>query len=118
MSIEKLTITLSSSYRPEKLQLVRAPGLAVGGALNATEVIMAAGKPFLKCECLFIFVGTLSSPFSFNPGRVDPANAAWQDSRKPLAAMWTTASGHTLFTVNLHLVSKGGSTTGHVRVVG
>ncbi|KAJ7935578.1 DNase I-like protein [Mycena leptocephala] len=85
-NIRQAYLQVSPLYRPEKLQLVRAPGLAVGGALNATEVIMAAGKPFLN----------------FNP-----------DSRKPLAAMWTTASGHTLFTVNLHLVSKGGSTTGH-----
>ncbi|KAJ6584897.1 Endonuclease/exonuclease/phosphatase [Mycena capillaripes] len=88
--------SLLNSYRPEKLHLVQAPGILPGGALNATKVVKAAGKPML----------------SFNPGRIDPTNAAWQDSRKPLAAMWTTASGHTLFTVNLHLVSKGGSTTG------
>ncbi|KAJ7459796.1 DNase I-like protein [Mycena latifolia] len=83
-------------YRPEKLSLVRAPGLLAGGALNATMVLGSAGKPVL----------------SLNPGRIDPTNAAWTDSRKPLAAMWLTASGHTLFTVNLHLVSKGGSSTG------
>ncbi|KAJ6559253.1 Endonuclease/exonuclease/phosphatase [Mycena vulgaris] len=84
-------------YRPEKLSLVRAPGLVAGGSLNATAVVGSATKPVL----------------SLNPGRIDPTNAAWTDSRKPLAAMWKTASGHTLFTVNLHLVSKGGSTTGH-----
>ncbi|KAJ7794158.1 DNase I-like protein [Mycena olivaceomarginata] len=84
-------------YRSEKLHPVQIPGVPVGGALNATAIVKASGKPFL----------------SLNPGRVDPTNAAWQDSRKPLAAQWTTASGHTLFTVNLHLVSKGGSTTGH-----
>ncbi|KAF7346222.1 DNase I-like protein [Mycena sanguinolenta] len=83
-------------YRPEKLQLVKAPGIVAGGALNATKIIGPFGKPAL----------------SLNPGRVDPTNTAWQDSRKPLAAQWTTASGHNLFTVNLHLVSKGGSTTG------
>ncbi|KAJ6619448.1 DNase I-like protein [Mycena sp. CBHHK59/15] len=82
-------------YRPEKLSLVLAPGLIAGGPLNATEVLGCTGKPAL----------------SFNPGRVDPTNVAWLDSRKPLAAMWETQSGNTLFTVNLHLVSKGGSTT-------
>ncbi|KAJ7147490.1 Endonuclease/exonuclease/phosphatase [Mycena crocata] len=83
-------------YRPEKLSLVRAPGIVAGGPLNATEVVGSTGKPVL----------------SLNPGRVDPSNSAWIDSRKPLAAMWKTASGDTLFTINLHLVSKGGSTTG------
>lgn len=83
-------------YRPEKLNLVRAPGLVAGGALNATKVLGSRGNPVL----------------SLNPGRVDPTNSAWTDSRKPLAAMWLTASGHTLFTVNLHLVSKSGSSTG------
>jgi hypothetical protein len=57
------------------------------------------------------------SAFSFNPGRIDPTNAAWTDSRKPLAAMWRTSSGNTLFTVNLHLVSKDGGTTGQVCIV-
>ncbi|KAJ6508882.1 DNase I-like protein [Mycena sanguinolenta] len=83
-------------YRPEKLHLVQAPAIVAGGALNATEIVGPFGKPSV----------------SLNPGRVDPTNAAWQDSRKPLAAQWTTASGHTLFTVNLHLVSKDGSSTG------
>jgi len=83
-------------YRPEKLHLVKTPGVIAGGSLNATEILKVSGEPLL----------------SLNPGRVDPTNAAWQDSRKPLAAQWTTASGHTLFTVNLHLVSKDGSTTG------
>ena len=49
-------------------------------------------------------------------GRVDPNNTAWLDSRKPLAAQWKTAHGQTLFTVNLHLVSKGGSSTGQVLI--
>ncbi|KAJ7670284.1 DNase I-like protein [Mycena rosella] len=83
-------------YRPEKLSLVSAPGLVVGGPLNATKVVGSARTPVL----------------SFNPGRIDPTNPAWTDSRKPLAAMWRTASGHTIFTINLHLVSKGGSSTG------
>jgi len=83
-------------YRPEKLSLVSAPGIIAGGSLDATQVLKKHGRPLL----------------SLNPGRIDPNNTAWQDSRKPLAAMWETASGETLFTVNLHLVSKIGGTTG------
>ncbi|KAJ7069845.1 DNase I-like protein [Mycena amicta] len=83
-------------YRAERLSLVQAPGIIAGGALEAVKVVRARGKPIL----------------SLNPGRVDPNNTAWQDSRKPLAAMWKTHAGRTLFTVNLHLVSKDGSTTG------
>jgi predicted extracellular nuclease len=49
---------------------------------------------------------------AYNPGLIDPANPAWEDSRKPIAAEWVTVKGNaTLFTVNVHLISKGGSTT-------
>lgn len=54
---------------------------------------------------------------SFNPGRIDPTNSAWDDSRKPLAAAWETTSGERLFTVNVHLVAKldSSSTQGDAR---
>ncbi|PPQ91687.1 hypothetical protein CVT25_012900 [Psilocybe cyanescens] len=80
-------------YRAEKLKLVgNAPP---GGALNATQVI-----------------GHFLSPqLSFNPGRIDPLNPAWDATRKPLVAHWTTKLGANLFTVNLHLSSKGGSSS-------
>ncbi|KAF5369281.1 hypothetical protein D9758_002525 [Tetrapyrgos nigripes] len=80
-------------YQPEKLSLV--PGSPAGEALDSVEVIDVNGKPALN----------------FNPGRIDPSNAAWDDSRKPLVAQWQTAAGQTLFTINLHLVSKGGSSS-------
>ncbi|KAF8895444.1 Endonuclease/exonuclease/phosphatase [Infundibulicybe gibba] len=82
-------------YRPEKLSLV--PGSPAGGSLDSVEVVPAAkkGKPTLN----------------FNPGRIDPTNAAWNASRKPLVAAWRTAKGDELFTINLHLTSKGGSST-------
>ncbi|KAF8216021.1 DNase I-like protein [Mycena galopus ATCC 62051] len=79
-------------YLPDKVTLV--PGTA-GTALEAVQVVGTAGSPAL----------------SLNPGRIDPTNAAWTDSRKPLAAQWRTVSGETLFTVNLHLLAKDGSTT-------
>ncbi|KAJ7288401.1 DNase I-like protein [Mycena rebaudengoi] len=90
-------------YRPEKLSLVHTSSMKVGGSLDATTVLTSKifgiipWKPYL----------------SLNPGRVDPTNDAWLDSRKPLAAMWKTNLGHTLFTVNVHFSSKGGSTTSH-----
>ncbi|EMC94815.1 hypothetical protein BAUCODRAFT_25924 [Baudoinia panamericana UAMH 10762] len=47
----------------------------------------------------------------YNPGRIDPANPAWVDSRKPLAAAWETLDGkNKFFTVNVHWIAKlGGS---------
>lgn len=48
----------------------------------------------------------------YNPGRIDPTNSAWLDSRKPLAAQWETVKDKsTLFTVNVHFTSKGGGTS-------
>lgn len=48
----------------------------------------------------------------YNPGLIDPTNPAWEDSRKPIAAEWVTVKDNaTLFTVNVHLISKGGSST-------
>ncbi|KAF4577133.1 hypothetical protein EYR36_005120 [Pleurotus pulmonarius] len=79
-------------FKPEKFQLV--PGSPVGGSLDSTTVVSDVS-------------GGLT--FSFNPGRIDPTNAAWIDSRKPLAAAWQTTSGHRFFTINLHLTSKSGS---------
>lgn len=43
----------------------------------------------------------------FNPGRIDPSNAAFASSRKPLAAEFTFA-GKKLFVVATHMNSKGG----------
>ncbi|KAG6891352.1 hypothetical protein C0992_008467 [Termitomyces sp. T32_za158] len=80
-------------YRPEKLSLV--PGAPAGTALDKVEVIISNDKPTLN----------------FNPGRIDPTNAAWRASRKPLVAQWQTPNGLTLFTINVHLTSKGGSSS-------
>lgn len=46
---------------------------------------------------------------SFNPGRIDPTNGAWNSSRKPLVAQWETNLGARFYTINVHLSSKGGS---------
>ncbi|MEW2549803.1 endonuclease/exonuclease/phosphatase family protein [Streptomyces sp. NPDC047002] len=60
-------------------------------ATTGTQVVAAQGGPDL----------TLS------PGRIDPGNAAWQDSRKPLVGEFTFR-GKRVFVVSNHFVSKGG----------
>ncbi|EAW09508.1 endonuclease/exonuclease/phosphatase family protein [Aspergillus clavatus NRRL 1] len=47
----------------------------------------------------------------YNPGRIAPADAAWDHCRKPLAAAWETLDGkNKFFTINVHFTSKlGGS---------
>jgi uncharacterized protein len=44
---------------------------------------------------------------TFSPGRIDPQNAAWTDSRKPLAAEFHFR-GKTYFVIVNHFNSKGG----------
>jgi predicted extracellular nuclease len=45
----------------------------------------------------------------YSPGRIDPQNEAWKDSRKPLAAEFRFR-GQTLFVIVDHFKSKGGDT--------
>ena len=47
----------------------------------------------------------------FNPGRIDPANVTWTNSRKPLAAVFDTKDGDKVFVINVHFTSKGGSSS-------
>jgi uncharacterized protein len=71
------------------LAFVDRPG---GTSTAATTIVRdAAGRPAL----------------SFSPGRVDPASAAWTDSRKPLAGEFRWR-GQTVFVIANHFVSKGG----------
>src|SRR5690606_38301946 len=42
-----------------------------------------------------------------NPGRIAPTNAAWEETRKPLAAQFTW-HGNNVFVVANHWSSKGG----------
>lgn len=62
--------------------------------------------------------GTLSH----NPGRIDPLNPTWSSSRKPLVAAWypvnpvnppSHSSPKPIITINVHLTSKGGSSSPH-----
>jgi hypothetical protein len=48
-----------------------------------------------------------STQLTFSPGRIDPGNAAWSSSRKPLAAEFLYR-GQRLFAIANHFNSKGG----------
>ena len=65
----------------------------VGGATEAVEVVELGAREF-----------TTLSP---NPGRVEPTAAAFDDSRKPLAAHFRYR-GKSVFVINVHFNSKGG----------
>ncbi|MCW1968511.1 MAG: endonuclease/exonuclease/phosphatase family protein [Anaerolineae bacterium] len=65
---------------------------AGGTATQAVNVLRnSAGKPEL----------------SYSPGRIDPGNLAFRNSRKPLVGEFSY-NGKTLFVVGNHFVSKGG----------
>lgn len=78
-------------YNPARVTFV--PGTAgAGDATTATQLSLDAnGKPQL----------TLS------PGRIDPTNTAWRNSRKPLVATFDFNTHRVLVIVN-HLYAKGG----------
>ncbi len=64
---------------------------AAGDATTATGVVKVRGKAAL----------------THSPGRVDPADPAWQDSRKPLAGEFVFR-GRTVVVIANHFNSKGG----------
>ncbi|MEU3608412.1 endonuclease/exonuclease/phosphatase family protein [Streptomyces sp. NPDC035033] len=75
-------------FNPERVSFVDRAG---GDATTATGVTGSKGRAAL----------TLS------PGRIDPANAAWEASRKPLAGEFLFR-GRTVFVIANHFGSKGG----------
>ncbi|MFE5794562.1 endonuclease/exonuclease/phosphatase family protein [Streptomyces sp. NPDC056503] len=75
-------------FNPERVSFVDRSG---GDATTATGVTGSKGRAAL----------TLS------PGRIDPSNAAWEASRKPLAGEFTFR-GRTVFVIANHFGSKGG----------
>ncbi len=48
-----------------------------------------------------------TAELSASPGRIDPANTAWDDSRKPLVGEFRF-HGRTIFVIAVHFASKGG----------
>ncbi|MGQ4515887.1 endonuclease/exonuclease/phosphatase family protein [Streptomyces sp. DW26H14] len=75
-------------YNPARVSFVDR---GTADATTGTQVVSGRGGPDL----------TLS------PGRIDPANPAWDDSRKPLAGEFTFR-GKKVFVVSNHFISKGG----------
>ncbi|KAH7018447.1 endonuclease/exonuclease/phosphatase family protein [Microdochium trichocladiopsis] len=94
-------IRVAYLYNPKVIELKNYAG--PGSATDAGKVIRS---------------GLLGLPkLNFNPVRIDPANAAWNASRKPLVAHWRFVSPlcalGEIFTVNVHWASKGGSSSIH-----
>lgn len=75
-------------FNPERVSFTDRAG---GDATTATEAVRQDGKAGL----------------SLSPGRIDPANDAWKDSRKPLAGEFTFR-GKPVVVIANHFGSKGG----------
>ncbi|MFC7979883.1 endonuclease/exonuclease/phosphatase family protein [Streptomyces cinereoruber] len=75
-------------FNPARVSFTDRPG---GDAITATGVTGRKGHAAL----------------TVSPGRIDPANAAWADSRKPLAGEFVFR-GRTVFVIANHFGSKGG----------
>ncbi|GAA3106753.1 endonuclease/exonuclease/phosphatase family protein [Streptomyces echinatus] len=75
-------------FNPERVSFVDRAG---GDSTTAVGVTKVHGKAQLTAS----------------PGRIDPANAAWAHSRKPLAGEFAFR-GKTVFVIANHLNSKGG----------
>lgn len=73
-------------FNPARVSFVDRPG---GGSTVATTVVSSSSGPQL----------------SSSPGRVDPANSAWNASRKPLAGEFLF-NGRKVFVIANHFVSK------------
>lgn len=92
-------IRVAYLYRPEVLSLYNPNA---GNSTATNEVLSGESGPELL----------------YNPGLIDPTNAAWDATRKPLAAAWiATGASKPFFTVNVHWSSKGGGSSlqGNVR---
>ncbi|PRX97848.1 lamin tail domain-containing protein [Allonocardiopsis opalescens] len=82
-------------YDPAQVDLVSAPG---GDATTPVEVV----------------AGRRGAALSVSPGRIAPADAAWDSSRKPLVAQFRYR-GRDVFVVANHFASKGGDEPLHGR---
>ncbi len=82
-------------FNPERVDFVDRQG---GDATTPTDVTKRHGRATL----------TLS------PGRIDPTDSAWEDSRKPLAGEFRFR-GRTVIVVANHFASKGGDQSLHSR---
>ncbi|THH20544.1 hypothetical protein EW146_g821 [Bondarzewia mesenterica] len=100
-------------YKPQKMKIV--PGAPAGGSLNATEAKRGShGKVKLTYVDSYLYFPALrrrASCIQLQSRPHRPYNSCWDDSRKPLAVLWETPTGHRFFTINHHGTSKGGSSS-------
>ncbi|GEC04261.1 hypothetical protein SSP24_19160 [Streptomyces spinoverrucosus] len=82
-------------FNPQRVSFTDRPG---GDATTATGVTKVRGKAAL----------------TVSPGRIDPTNAAWEDSRKPLVGEFVFR-GRTVFVIANHFASKGGDQSLHAQ---
>ncbi|WP_093632094.1 endonuclease/exonuclease/phosphatase family protein [Streptomyces sp. 3213.3] len=82
-------------FNPKRVSFTDHPG---GDATTATSVVKTRHGVEL----------------TYSPGRIDPTNAAWEDSRKPLVGEFTF-QGEQVFVVANHFISKGGDQPIHGR---
>ncbi|HWD02255.1 MAG TPA: endonuclease/exonuclease/phosphatase family protein [Amycolatopsis sp.] len=82
-------------FNPSRVSFVDRPG---GSSTSSVGVVTDHGKVHL----------------TQSPGRVDPTNDAWTDSRKPLAGEFVF-QGRTVFVIANHFNSKGGDEPTHGR---
>ncbi|MGW0712762.1 endonuclease/exonuclease/phosphatase family protein [Streptomyces sp. NPDC002643] len=80
-------------FNPERVSFTDRAG---GDATTAVEVTKAYGKARL----------------TVSPGRIDPGNAAWANSRKPLVGEFSFR-GKPVFVIANHFASKGGDQALH-----
>ncbi|GAA3891087.1 endonuclease/exonuclease/phosphatase family protein [Saccharothrix violaceirubra] len=88
-------IRVAFLFDPARVQFVDRAG---GDATTPVSVVKQYGRAAL----------------SVSPGRIDPANPAWESSRKPLAGEFKFR-GRTVFVVANHFNSKGGDQAVHGR---
>ncbi|RZS44981.1 hypothetical protein EV193_101864 [Herbihabitans rhizosphaerae] len=83
-------------FNADRVQFVDKPG---GDAATAVQVVTEQNG---------------RAGLTISPGRVDPANGAWKDSRKPLVGQFTF-NDKSVFVVANHFASKGGDQPMHGR---
>lgn len=77
--------------------------IRVGFLFNPERASLTEGTKGTATEA----VGYADGKLTLNPGRIDPENAAFDDSRKPVAAQFTF-NGENVIVVANHFNSKGG----------
>ncbi|MDO0932138.1 endonuclease/exonuclease/phosphatase [Streptomyces sp. DG2A-72] len=82
-------------FNPERVSFTDRAG---GDATTAVGVTKVHGKARLTAS----------------PGRIDPADTAWEDSRKPLVGEFVFR-GKTVFVIGNHFASKGGDQSLHAQ---